>query len=63
MVMVLHSYLSWVTYMSMPLLEYCFSTEHSVLFSSLHLMDSYKFYELSTAVDRLALNDTGLEMH
>ncbi|KAL3796963.1 hypothetical protein HJC23_000716 [Cyclotella cryptica] len=36
--------------------------QHSVLYASVHPMDGDGFDELSAAVDRLALNDTGLEI-
>jgi GTP-binding protein LepA len=36
--------------------------QHSVLYASVHPMEGDGFDELSAAVDRLALNDTGLEI-
>ena len=36
--------------------------QHSVLYASVHPMDGDGFDELAAAVDRLALNDTGLEI-
>uniref|UniRef100_A0A7S2UJ11 Tr-type G domain-containing protein n=1 Tax=Attheya septentrionalis TaxID=420275 RepID=A0A7S2UJ11_9STRA len=36
---------------------------YSVLYASVHPMDANGFDELSAAVDRLALNDTGLDVH
>lgn len=36
--------------------------QHSVLYASVHPMDGDGFDELSAAVERLALNDTGLEI-
>jgi len=39
------------------------NNEKSVLFASVHPMEAYEFDELVAAVDRLALNDTGLEVH
>ena len=35
----------------------------SVLFASVHPMDADEFDELCTAIDKLALNDTGIEVH
>ena len=39
------------------------NSDKSVLFASVHPMEAYEFDELCAAVDRLALNDTGLEVH
>ena len=62
-VMVLQSDLPRVTEMVLPSLPAGFSSEQSVLFASVHPMDGDGFDELSAAVDRLSLNDTGLEVH
>eukprot|EP00957_Ditylum_brightwellii_P147162 11205674-Ditylum_brightwellii.AAC.1 len=37
--------------------------EKSVLYASVHPMEGDGFDDLSNAVDRLALNDSGLEVH
>ena len=39
------------------------TSAQSVLFASVHPMEGNGFDELAAAVDRLALNDTGLEIH
>jgi len=61
-VMVLHKELSTVIDMDIPVLGVATNTQ-SVLYASVHPMEGEGFEELLNAVDRLALNDTGLEIH
>jgi small GTP-binding protein len=61
-VMVLHKDLSKAMDMTLPAAQTVTSSQ-SVLFASVHPMAGEGFDELSSAVDRLALNDTGLEIH
>ena len=62
-VMVLHNELSKIADMSLPIPTTSSSSSQSVLYASVHPMEGEGFDELSDAVDRLALNDTGLEIH
>jgi len=54
--------LSKVLNMALPIMEEE-GDEKSVLYASVHPMEGDGFDDLSNAVDRLALNDSGLEVH
>mmetsp|Transcript_20625 Transcript_20625/g.30958 ORF Transcript_20625/g.30958 Transcript_20625/m.30958 type:complete len:378 (-) Transcript_20625:50-1183(-) len=60
-IMVLHKDLSRVLDMSLPE-THTTSSSQSVLYASVHPLEGEGFDELSNAIDRLALNDTGLEI-
>ncbi len=65
-IMTLHQDLSKVVDMYLP--PTCFvgsgnNSSKSVLYASVHPMEGEGFDELAAAVDKLALNDTGLEIH
>ena len=64
-VMVLNSELSKVLDMYLPSTDSSSdsTSSQSVLYASVHPLEGEGFDELSNAVDRLALNDTGLEIH
>lgn len=61
-IMVLHDEMSKVLDMALPGSHVATSSQ-SVLYASVHPIEGDGFDELSNAVDRLALNDTGLEIH
>ncbi len=61
-IMVLHNELSKVLDMTLPGSNVATSSQ-SVLYASVHPIEGDGFDELSNAVDRLALNDTGLDIH
>uniref|UniRef100_A0A7S4N242 Tr-type G domain-containing protein n=1 Tax=Odontella aurita TaxID=265563 RepID=A0A7S4N242_9STRA len=62
-VLVMNKDLPRVPEMHIPAVKSGAPSEKSVLYASVHPMEGEGFDELSSAVDRLALNDTGLEVH
>ena len=61
-IMTLHKDLSTVVNMHLPRTCFGDNSSKSVLYASVHPMEGDEFDELASAVDRLALNDTGLEV-
>ena len=61
-IMVLHKDISTVVTMSLPAQKAKAKPLSSVLYASVHPMEGGGFEELANAVERLALNDSGLEV-
>jgi small GTP-binding protein len=63
-ILIPHSYANKSHTLQLPLVPYDVMTSatKSVLYASVHPTDANSFDELSNAVERLALNDTGLEV-
>jgi len=62
-ILVQHTQLNQVANLQIPTFHNLSNFSNSVLFASVHPCDGDGFDELAAAVDKLALNDSGLEIH